>query len=131
MTNVTKIDVARALDGDRDALTRLVQRVHGPVFLPPGGVSDINLRANCPAGMTVVGTGINTGIGNADFLLSYGTFVGGFVDNDTSITIEAYVQAICASGVGNGGGTARAAIRGASSPTARFAADLAAARAHH
>src|SRR5215207_1766360 len=32
MTNVTEIDVARALDGDRDALTRLVQRVHQPVF---------------------------------------------------------------------------------------------------
>jgi hypothetical protein len=31
MTNVTEIDVARALDGDREALTRLVQRVHQPV----------------------------------------------------------------------------------------------------
>ena len=32
MTNVTEVDVVRALDGDRDALTRLVQRVHQPVF---------------------------------------------------------------------------------------------------
>src|SRR3954453_2391329 len=32
MTNVTENDVARALDGDRDALTRLGQRVHQPVF---------------------------------------------------------------------------------------------------
>jgi RNA polymerase sigma factor (sigma-70 family) len=32
MTNVTEIDVVRALDGDRDALTRLVERVHQPVF---------------------------------------------------------------------------------------------------
>src|SRR5215216_2871913 len=32
MTKVTENDVARALDGDRDTLTRLVQRVHQPVF---------------------------------------------------------------------------------------------------
>ena len=59
--------------------------------------------------MTVVGTGFQTGIGNADFVLSYGTFVGGFVHNDTSITIEAWVQAVCATGVGNAGGAARSA----------------------
>ena len=28
--NVTEIDVSRALDGDRDALTRLVERVSSP-----------------------------------------------------------------------------------------------------
>jgi RNA polymerase sigma-70 factor (ECF subfamily) len=32
MTNVTEMDVVRALDGDRDALTRLVERVHSPVY---------------------------------------------------------------------------------------------------
>jgi hypothetical protein len=32
MTNVTEMDVVRALDGDRDALTRLVERVRSPVF---------------------------------------------------------------------------------------------------
>ena len=31
MTNPTEIDVAAALDGDRDALTRLVERVRPPV----------------------------------------------------------------------------------------------------
>jgi RNA polymerase sigma factor (sigma-70 family) len=32
MTNVTETDVAAALDGDSDALTRLVERVRSPVF---------------------------------------------------------------------------------------------------
>jgi hypothetical protein len=88
-----------------------------------------SMRADCPPGMTVVGTGFNTGIGNADFVLSYGTFVGGFVDNDVSIPIEAWVQALCASGVGNGGGTARSVVR--SDAVERFTADVAAARASH
>jgi hypothetical protein len=70
------------------------------VTIPPGSTSyevDPNsLTAQCPPGSTVVGTGIDTGIGDLDLLRKYGTFVGGFVDNDTSITIQASVQAICA-----------------------------------
>lgn len=90
------------------AATVSIVTVSGPrQAVPPGGTTT-GLRADCPPGMVVVGTGINTGIGNADFVLSYGTFVGGFVDNDVSITIEPYVQAICASGVANGGGTVQA-----------------------
>jgi hypothetical protein len=97
-------------------------------FLAPGGTTSL-MRADCPAGMTVVGTGFNTGIGNADFVLSYGTFVGAFIDNDVNITIEAYVQAVCASGATNAGGAralSRAAIDGAEQ---RFASDEAAAKA--
>jgi hypothetical protein len=96
--------------------------------LAPGGYTNL-MRADCPAGMTVVGSGFNTGIGNADFVLSYGTFVGAFIDNDVSIPIEAYVQAICASGATNGGGTralSRASVRSAEE---KFAADVAAALA--
>jgi Collagen triple helix repeat (20 copies) len=99
-------------------------------FLPPGGFTT-DLRAICPPGMVVVGTGFNTGIGNADFVLSYGTFVGGFMDNDVSITIETYVQAICASGVGNGGGASRSASNASDSAMQRFEADQAKARARH
>lgn len=69
--------------------------------IPPGGTT-IGMRANCPSGTTVVGTGFNTGIGNADFVLSYGTFVGAFIDNDVSITIQPSVQAICASNTTSG-----------------------------
>jgi hypothetical protein len=77
--------------------------------------------------MTAVGTGFNTVIGNADFGLSSGTFVGGFVHNDTSISIETYVQAICASGAGYGGGAAPS-VPSAATATHDFAADVANAR---
>jgi len=98
--------------------------------LAPGGYTSA-MRATCPAGMVVVGTGFNTGIGNADFVLSYGTFVGAFIDNDTSITIEAWVQAICAPGADGGGASSltRGGDRTASSPQRAFEADEAAARA--
>jgi hypothetical protein len=70
------------------------------VSIPAGSTSysadPTSLRAQCPSGTTVVGTGADTGIGNLDLLKKYGTFVGGFVHNDTSITIQASVQAICA-----------------------------------
>jgi hypothetical protein len=89
-----------------------------------GGVSN-DLRAFCPPGMTVVGTGFDTGIGNADFVLSYGTFVGAFMDNDVGIPVEMSVQAICAAGAANAGAQA-ASVR--SSAGARFERDEAAAR---
>jgi hypothetical protein len=70
------------------------------VTIAPGDSSydsDPNsLRAQCPGGSTVVGSGFDAGIGNVDFVEKFGTFVGGFVHNDTSITIQASVQAICA-----------------------------------
>ena len=87
------------------------------VTIPPGDSSyDVDpnsLEAQCPAGSTVVGTGFNGGIGNVDFVKKFGTLVGGFVHNDTSITIQASVQAICAqlppgvAGTRSGGATAR------------------------
>jgi hypothetical protein len=70
------------------------------VTIPPGGNSyasdPTSLRANCPGGYVVVGTGVDAGIGNMDFVLDYNTLVGAFVNNDTSINIQAKVQAICA-----------------------------------
>jgi hypothetical protein len=95
------------------------------VTIPPGGTSygsDPNsLRAQCPAGYNVLGTGVDTGIGNLDLLKSYGTFVGGFVDNDVSITIQASVQAICGQTPG-----VTATLASARSRFARDAAALAA-----
>jgi hypothetical protein len=115
-----------------------VVTVTSPHQLVPSGGTTTAMRADCPPGMTVVGTGFNTGIGNADFVLSYGTFVGGFVDNDVSITIETYVQAVCASGATNTGGTrslsqsrALSGSGAARGGDERFAADEAAARALH
>jgi len=53
-------------------------------------------NATCPAGHTAVGTGFYTDGGNADFVLNFNSFVGGFFTNDTSGTIEVDVQATCA-----------------------------------
>ena len=97
--------------------------------LPPGGFTS-SMRADCPAGMVVVGTGFNTGIGNADFVLSYGTFVGAFIDNDTSITIEAWVQALCAPGSNAGGASSLTGERRAADASSAFERDEAAARAN-
>jgi hypothetical protein len=53
--------------------------------------------ATCPRGSVVVGTGFN---GPFDvvggFVKAYGTFVGGFFENESSITLTGNVQAICA-----------------------------------
>jgi hypothetical protein len=100
-------------------------------IVPPGGYTT-GMRANCPAGTTVVGVGFNTGIGNADFVLSYGTFVGAFFDNDVNISIEPYVQAICASSTTSG--AVAASVRSRAADLGRFqraeakARELAAAR---
>lgn len=70
------------------------------VTIPPGdnsyNVDPNSLEARCPAGSTAIGTGFDSGIGNVDFVEKFGSFVGGFVHNDTSVTIQATVQAICA-----------------------------------
>jgi hypothetical protein len=64
--------------------------------LPPGSF-DGSPVAECPAGSVVVGTGFN-GPFNAvgGFVKAYGTFVGGFFANESSITLEGNVEAICA-----------------------------------
>jgi hypothetical protein len=53
--------------------------------------------AQCPAGSTVVGTGFNGPFDQVGgFVKKYGTFVGGFFENSSSIPIDGNVQAICA-----------------------------------
>jgi hypothetical protein len=54
-------------------------------------------NAQCPAGTTVIGTGFNGPFNQVGgFVKKYGTFVGGFFENDSSITVQGNVQAICA-----------------------------------
>lgn len=55
-----------------------------------------NFQANCPSGEVVIGTGFNAGIGQADDVLSYTFFVGGFFYNNSSIAYQVHLQAICA-----------------------------------
>jgi len=66
------------------------------VTFPPGGFGGVP-SAQCPSGMVVVGTGFNgpfDAVGG--FVKAYGTFVGGFFENESSIPLDANVQAICA-----------------------------------
>jgi hypothetical protein len=65
-----------------------------PVSVPPGSFSSPD--AYCPAGKVVIGTGYYAGLAYADFVKSYGTFVGAFFSNDASINTSVHVQAICA-----------------------------------
>ncbi|MGD9735311.1 MAG: hypothetical protein AB7V58_06855 [Solirubrobacterales bacterium] len=73
-----------------------------PLILSPGEFGGAPL-ATCPAGYIVVGTGF---YGPFDpvggFVLSFGSFVGGFFSNESLIVNEANVQAICARNSGGG-----------------------------
>jgi hypothetical protein len=74
-----------------------VSEVNGASLILTPGTYGAAPTAYCPAGSIVVGTGW-FGPENAvgGFVESYHYFVGGFFGNDSSITITAYVQAICA-----------------------------------
>lgn len=82
--------------------------------------------AQCPAGFTVVGTGFN-GPFNAvgGFVKKYGTFVGGFFANASSIALTGSVQAICAQ---LPAGAALASTRRLADERERFAQDVAQAK---
>jgi hypothetical protein len=108
-----------------------VTTVDGPeLTLQPGQTSyevehatGQDLRANCPNGTSVIGTGFDGGIGETDFVLSYESFVGGFFTNDTSIDYTVQVQAVC------GGGSVASAVsaRGRAHAERSYQADLGAA----
>ena len=57
-----------------------------------------NWRAKCPRGMVVVGTGFDGPFNQVGgFVKAYGTFVGGYFENASQVTIQnVHVQAICA-----------------------------------
>ena len=72
-------------------------------------------QANCPAGETAIGTGFNASVGQVAFVEAFGRFVGGFIINPTSVTIQVTVQAICGETSGSGGlvrGSSRVASEG-------------------
>ena len=84
--------------------------------------TDLDLQATCPSGYSVVGTGVNDGgVGDIGFVISYGTFVGGFISNETSVPVQVHVQAICGQVAGGSSG-ANAIHRAAAE--ARYDADL-------
>jgi hypothetical protein len=81
-----------------------VVEVNGPeITLPPGGDNvNVNDYAACPAGDVVIGTGFSNSVMSVGFVLSYHTFVGGFIYNDSSIAAQYNWQAICAKTAGSG-----------------------------
>jgi hypothetical protein len=63
----------------------------------PPGESGGAPTAECPPGYTVVGTGFNGPFPvTGGFVLKFGNFVGGFFANESLVTVEGYVQAVCA-----------------------------------
>jgi hypothetical protein len=71
-------------------------------------IDPTDFNAVCPSGYTVPGTGFNASIGNADFVQSYGTFVGGLIANDSGVeSSPVFLQATC--GVVPGGVSTAAA----------------------
>jgi len=96
-----------------------VRSVSSPtVSIAPGESSyDVELAggpalvATCPAGQVAVGTGVFNSVGSIGFVLSFGSFVGGFIYNDTSITIDVEVQAMCVPGSASGTTSVSAAKR--------------------
>ncbi|MDQ6605153.1 MAG: hypothetical protein M3Z06_01225 [Actinomycetota bacterium] len=53
--------------------------------------------ANCPSGYTVLGTGFSAqAVATVGLVVSYGSFVGGFISNTSGIPLQGiYLQAIC------------------------------------
>ena len=70
------------------------------VVLNPGqstfDVDPNGFQAKCPGGETVLGTGFDDGaIGSVGFVESFGSFVGGFIFNNSSIQITVFLQGSC------------------------------------
>lgn len=107
-----------------------VEIVDGPeVTLLPGEHSadaerrtGIELKAECPRGKTVIGTGFYNSIATVGFVKSYDFFVGAAMSNDSSIEVGVSVQATCAK-------RSSAVAATASDAAGRFDADKAAAAA--
>ena len=79
--------------------------------LPPGGNTSENFDANCPAGSTVVGSGFYSSVASVGFVKSYTFFVGGFIYNDTGITVrDVHVQAMCIKFAAGTPGSAKANV---------------------
>lgn len=71
------------------------------IDLAPGAYTPQGMQATCPPGKVVIGTGYYGSIAHTGFVKAYGTFVSGFISNDTGVVAhEVHFQAICASASG-------------------------------
>lgn len=95
-----------------------VAQVDGPEISYPPGSYGASADAVCPSGSTVIGTGFNGPFGAVGgFVKAYGSFVGGFFINESSVTVTGNVQAIC----GRVSGRVRRSVAG----RVEYAADVA------
>ena len=90
----------RGQQGPAGVVPQVVSVESEQLALQPGQdsyeVDPNNFQATCPAGNVVLGTGFNGPFNVVGgFVTAYGTFVGGFFENDSSIPLTAQVQAIC------------------------------------
>jgi hypothetical protein len=128
---------ANGANGANGVVPQIVTVESEQLTLQPGqtsyDVDPINFQANCPAGYSVLGTGFDgpfDAVGG--FVKAYGTFVGGFFENDSLIPLQAQVQAICGQVPGGSIGSARDHLSGdpaAQDPEVQYHAQLAAAAA--
>lgn len=97
--------------------------------LQPGQTTydvDPGWQATCPAGDYVYGTGFNAGgVASATLVEAYGTFVGGFMVNNSSVSVSVTIEAVCGKASGSTGPNARRAVSGAEQ---RYRSDLSQAR---
>lgn len=91
-------------------IANIVEVDGAELSLSPGQFGGAPL-ASCPPGAEVVGTGFNGPFNVVGgFVKAYGTFVGGFFANESSITLTGSVEAICAEVGGAGASTSAAEI---------------------
>jgi hypothetical protein len=92
--------VGGALSTGAGVRPRVVLVQSRQLTLQPGqstyDIDRADFRAVCPTGYTVLGTGFNASVGTADFVQSYGTFVGGLIANDSGVqSSPVFLQATC------------------------------------
>ncbi len=91
---IAKTQAKKVFAQKAPGITFKLTTVNGPaVSVRPGDLAFP--MADCPAGYTVVGTGIDAGNGHVVSLEKDGDVVVGGVQNNTSSATNASVQAIC------------------------------------
>jgi hypothetical protein len=99
--------------------------VASPPFDLPSG-SYYAPQVNCPDGMRVIGTGFLVSVAQAGIVKSYGTFVGGFIFNNSGVTATGtHIQGMCAQLPPT---ASVSAVRARKAAVERFAADVAQAK---
>ena len=119
--------------GPAGVVPAIVTVISPQITLQPGQTSfDVmpnGFQATCPAGDVALGTAFNGSLASTDFVLDFGTFVGGFFSNGSTIAIQVYVQAICGAVPAGSSGQVAADVQSKASHEAQYEAQLKEAQA--